>query len=173
MRLLVCAALALGAAPAHADELDYGPQVDIVVSGVISPRCGLGSVGDMDFGDLTKPKPGFRQRVALDCNIPFTMTIVGQSGALANTRMPQGQGPYAGTVPYAIGIELPVRHPAPQTISRTFASHQLRAGGSLTTNGGIATDDMYLAVEVGTPTGQAGLLAGEYSETITITISPS
>jgi hypothetical protein len=47
------------------------------------------------------------------------------------------------------------------------------AGGVISSNGGIATDGMVLAVELGQPSGEAGLLGGEYSETITITVSPT
>ncbi len=69
---------------------------------------------------------------------------------------------------------MPVRFPSSQTISKSFNSAQLQAGGVISSNGGIATDGMTLAVELGQPTGEAGmLLAGDYSETITITVSPT
>ncbi len=43
----------------------------------------------------------------------------------------------------------------------------------ISSNGGIDADGMTLAVELGRPTGEAGkLLAGEYAETITITVAP-
>lgn len=85
--------------------------------------------------------------------------------------MPNGQGPFGGKLPYQLAIKMPVRYPAQQTISRTFTSQQLLGGGVISSNGGIATDGMILAVELGQPSGEAGLLAGEYSETITITVS--
>jgi hypothetical protein len=34
-------------------------------------------------------------KVALDCNMPFTMLIKAQNGALVHSDMPHGQGPYA------------------------------------------------------------------------------
>jgi hypothetical protein len=57
-------------------------------------------------------------------------------------------------------------------VSRTFESRQLLSGGVISSNGGIATDNMLLSVELATPSGEAGLLAGEYLETITITVNP-
>ncbi len=173
MRCLVLALAAMSfAVPASAGEIEKVQSLDIAVSGSISQHCAMGDIADVDFGNLERRGLGFRTPVALDCNIPFNMTIKGANGALAHRTMPNGQGPYAGTVPYSLGVEMVVRHPAAQQISRTFNSRQLQAGGVVSTNGGIATDGMVLAVDIGTASGEAGLLAGEYSETITITISP-
>jgi len=127
----------------------------------------------MDCGDLERPRPGLRSRVAFDCNIPFTMTIKSAQGALTNVAMPNGQGPYGGSLPYSLAIEMPLRHPAAQIVDRSFDSRQLRAGGVISSNGGIATDGMVLAVGLGRPSGEAGLLAGQYAETITITVTPT
>src|SRR3546814_8720862 len=115
---------------------------------------------------------GMEARVAFDCNVPFTMTIKGARGGLTHTTMPNGQGPYSGVLPYNLAVEMPVRYPSRQMVSRSFNSRQLLAGGVISSNGGIATDGMILAVELGQPSGEAGLLAGDYSETITITVSP-
>jgi spore coat protein U-like protein len=163
----------LAATPAFADEVANAEQVEIAVSGTIRQQCSMGSIGNMDFGDLNRSGLAFQQRIAFDCNVPFTMTITGQSGALTHTTMPNGQEPYGGAVPYSVGIQMPVRFPAQKMINRTFDSRQLRGGGTISSNGGIATDDMLLAVQLGAPSGEAGLLAGNYSETITITVSPT
>ena len=147
MRLLLVVAAACAAAlPAHAEDIDALKKVQISVTGTIRPHCAMGSVGSIDFGDLRRPGLGSRRQVAFDCNVPFTMKIEGQSGALAHTTLPGGQGPYAGAVPYAIAVEMPVRHPAKRVLSRTFDSRQLRSGGVISSNGGIATDGMALAV---------------------------
>jgi len=173
MRLpLLLLAAAAFASSAQAGEIDNVRSLDIAVSGSIREYCALGGVPDMDFGNLERRGLGIEARVAFDCNVPFTMTIQGATGALTNTRMPNGQGPYSGKLPYSLMVQMPVRYPASGTISRTFNSSQLQAGGVISSNGGIATDGMILGVELGTPTGEAGLLAGEYSETITITVSP-
>ena len=108
-----------------------------------------------------------------DCNLPFTMMINGTGGGLVHTSMPNGQGPYGGKLPYNLSVQMPVRYPNRSTISQSFTSSQIQAGGVISSNGGIATDGMTLAVELGRPTGEAGLLAGDYSEVITITVTPT
>lgn len=160
------------AAPAGASEIENVRSLDIAVSGSIRQHCAMGSVPNMDFGNLERRGLGIQTQVAFDCNVPFTMTIKGARGGLTHTKMPNGQGPYAGVLPYSLAVEMALRHPATQMLSRSFNSRQLQAGGVISSNGGIATDGMVLAVELGAPSGEAGLLAGEYSETITITVSP-
>ena len=171
--LLIALAAFAFASPAVAGEIENARSIDIAVSGSIREHCGIGSIGGMDFGNLERRGLGIQTRVAFDCNVPFTMTIKGASGALTHTSMPNGQGPYGGKLPYNLAVQMPVRFPSSQTISKSFNSAQLQAGGVISSNGGIATDGMTLAVELGQPTGEAGmLLAGDYSETITITVSP-
>ncbi|WP_439568817.1 hypothetical protein [Sphingopyxis sp.] len=170
--LLLLALAATVATPANAHEIQNVRSLDIAVSGSIRQHCAMGSIGNMDFGNLERRGLGVETQVALDCNVPFTMTIKGARGGLTHTTMPNGQGPYSGVVPYSLAVEMPVRYPSRQTVSQSFNSRQLLAGGVISSNGGIATDGMVLAVELGQPSGEAGLLAGDYSETITITISP-
>jgi len=171
--ILAMLAVSAMSVPAAAADIEGVTSFDIAVNGTIAQHCGIGSIADMDFGNLERPGLAAQARVALDCNVPFTMTVTGRNGALANRLMPNGQGPYSGTLPYLIGIEMPVRHPSTEIVSKTFESRDIQAGGTISSNGGIATDDMYLNVELGRPSGEAGLLAGEYSETITITVSPT
>lgn len=158
--------------PAFANEIENARSFDIAVSGSISQHCEMGGIADMDFGNLERRGLNRQTAVAFNCNMPFTMTINGERGALTHTTMPGGQGPYGGQLPYSLSIEMPVRHPATQVLTQSFTSRQLQAGGVISSNGGIATDGMVLGVELGLPSGEAGLLAGEYSEMITITVSP-
>jgi len=170
--MLFALAAAAFAVPANASEIENVRSFDIAVSGSIRQHCAMGSIQNMDFGNLERRGLAIQTQVAFDCNVPFTMMIKGARGGLTHTKMPNGQGPYAGVLPYNLAVELPVRHPAAEMLNRSFNSHQLQAGGVISSNGGIATDGMVLAVQLGTPSGEAGLLAGEYSETITITVSP-
>lgn len=170
--MLFALAAAAFAVPANAEEIRNVKSLDIAVSGSIRQHCAIGSIGDMDFGNLERRGLGVRTQVAFDCNVPFTMTIKGARGGLTHTEMPNGQGPYSGVLPYNLAVEMPVRLPSRQVVSQSFNSRQLLAGGVISSNGGIATDDMVLAIELGQPSGEAGLLAGDYSETITITVSP-
>lgn len=169
---MLALAAAAFAAPVHASEIQNVQSMDIAVSGSIRQHCAMGGIGDMDFGNLNRRGLGFETKVAFDCNVPFTMTIKGARGALTHSTMPNGQGPYGGALPYSLAVEMPVRFPATQLVSRSFNSRQLQAGGVISSNGGIATDGMVLAVELGMPSGEAGLLAGDYTETITISVSP-
>lgn len=170
--LAALAVLALPA-PAAADEIDSARSIHIAVAGTIAQRCSIGNVDSMDFGDLNRRGLSAKARVAFECNVPFTMSIKGATGALTNTVMPLGQGPYSGSVPYSLALSMPVRHPAVEVLGRSFDGRQLRGGGSFSSNGGIATDGMMLTVDLGSPPGEAGLLAGKYAETITITVTPS
>src|SRR3546814_15825922 len=86
--------------------------------------------------------------------------------------MPNGQGPYSGVLPYNLAVEMPVRYPSRQMVSRSFNSRQLLAGGVISSNGGLATAGMILAVDLGQPSGRAGLLAGDFSVPIQISHSP-
>lgn len=165
-------AMIISIGPANAQPIENAETFDITVNGYIAEHCAIGSIADMDFGNLERRGLNRKTNVDLDCNIPFNMTITGSQGALTHTRLPNGQGDFSGRVPYALSIEMPIRHPAAQIINTTFNSNQLRSGGVISSNGGIAIDGFVLGVELGRANGRAGLLAGEYAETITITISP-
>lgn len=160
------------ASPAAAGGLPDAQSLNLVVAGSVPQHCALGSVQDMDFGNLERRGLRLEARVAFDCNVPFSMVITGATGALTHTTMPSGQGPYGGAVPYELGVTLPLRHPAVRLLSQTFASRQLMAGGMISSQGAIATDGMTLNIQLGRPAGEAGLLGGQYSETITISVSP-
>ncbi|WP_129792794.1 hypothetical protein [Sphingosinicella sp. CPCC 101087] len=175
MRLVVATFVAaIFAAPAGAADIENVRSLDLAVRGSIPERCAMGSIGNMDFGDLNRTGLGAQARVRLDCNIPFNMSIRARNGSLAHSDLPAGQGPYSGTLPYTIGVMMPVRRPQSAVIERSFESRELRGNGrTISSEGGIAVDGLALSVSLGRPSGEAGLLAGEYGETIEITITPS
>ncbi|MDP5281314.1 hypothetical protein Q9Q95_20480 [Sphingomonas sp. DG1-23] len=168
-------ALVLGAtaAPAAAQEISNVKSVDIAVQGSIVQRCQMGAIPTADFGDLTRPGKSAAAKVALDCNMPFTMLIKAQNGALTHSAMPHGQGPYAGSVPYSLDIELPVRRPTTEMISKVFEGRSLTGGQAISSAGGIAVDGLLLRLSLGSVSSEAGLLAGQYGEVIEITIAPN
>ena len=173
MRHAVAALAALlFAAPAAGAEIDNVKSLDLEIRGRIAEHCAMGSIGDMDFGDIMRPGLAATAQLQLDCNIPFTMSIKARNGGFAHAQMPMGQGPYAGTLPYSIGVRMPIRRPQPATLSKEFESRQLLSGAAFSTNEGIATEGMTLAINLGTVSGEAGLLAGNYSETMIITVTP-
>jgi hypothetical protein len=66
---------------------------------------------------------------------------------------------------------MPVRMPARRTISGSYSANQLRGGQVLSSNGGIAFEGARLKIDMHDVRG-AGLLAGEYSETVEISLVP-
>jgi hypothetical protein len=167
--LLGCTA----AAPAAAQEISNVKSLDIAVQGSIAQRCQMGTIPTADFGDLTRPGGFAAAKVALDCNVPFTMLIKAQNGALVHSELPHGQGPYAGSVPYSLDIEMPVRRPTAELISKVFEGRSLLGGQAISSAGGIAMDGLLLRLSLGSVSSEAGLLAGQYGEVIEITIAPN
>jgi spore coat protein U-like protein len=165
---LLCLALT---GTAQAANIDNARSFDLQVQGTITERCALGSVPSVNFGNLMRRGLRAAANVQLSCNTPFTMSIRAANGGLAHETLPGGQGGYEGSVPYSLAVGFPVRSPQSSQVAQTFTSQQLRGGGSLTSNGGIATDGMEIAIALANPPA-GGLLAGNYGETITITISP-
>lgn len=162
-----------GASNANAEEISNVKSVEMAVQGHIAERCAMGSSATSELGDLTRPGITAAAQFQLECNLPFIMSIKARNGALAHATMPTGQGGYAGSVPYSLDVELPVRRPTPEMISKVFDGHALTGGQDISSRGGIATDGLLLKLSLGDPGGGAGLLAGNYSEIIEITISPS
>ncbi len=162
----------LAASPAYAEDLAGVRSLDLNVQGRLSERCAMGPIEDHAFGDLTQPTAGYDTRVPLSCNLPVNITIRSARGGLANEAHPGGQGPYAGTLPYRMSVTLPVRTPASSAVSASFDSTDLLAGRTISSNGGIAVDGMMLSIVLGRPTTEAGLLGGNYSEVIEITVTP-
>lgn len=171
--LAAAAVLTLLASPSWADELPPAPQVEINLHGTLPQECAMGNPGGVDFGDLNRPNLTADVDVSLTCNVPFTISLKAEHGALTNEREPNGEGPYAGSLPYTLGLSVPVRLPSASIVEGSFASSALAGGESLSSGGGIALDGMQLHVALGSPPSEAGLLAGNYSETIVITVAPS
>ncbi|WP_066825781.1 hypothetical protein [Sphingomonas mali] len=169
-----CAGIAaLFAVPSSAQEISNVRSVDIALAGHISQRCGMAAGQSTDLGNLSRPRISATTRVQLDCNVPFTMSIQAQRGAIQNLLMPGGQGGYQGSVPYSLNVELPVRRPDRELLTRAFEGRALVAGQTMSSLGGIAQDGMLLRLDLGSVTSSSGLLAGAYGETIVITVAPT
>lgn len=162
----------LAGASARAESIIGAKSIEMFVHGTISQNCAMGGIGDMRFGDLTRPDLQASARVQFSCNVPFSVKVQAAHGGLTNLAYPKGQGPYAGSLPYTIGFAIPVRRPSEWLIDKTFNSRDLTGGRSFSSGGGIATQGMMLNVALGRPSGEAGLLAGDYAETIVITVTP-
>lgn len=157
-------------APISDSVIESPNGFDVLVQGTVPARCQLGQGGDIDFGELGG---GILVSAALglECNVPFDLNVRSSNGGLAHLSRPGGEGGFSGRLGYDLGIEIPLLDPAPRVVSRTFQSQQLLAGATITSSDGIAAGGALLRFSTKNPEGN-GLLAGEYSETILLTITP-
>ncbi|AYG95355.1 hypothetical protein D8I30_09330 [Brevundimonas naejangsanensis] len=147
-----------------------GARLDVEVTGRITASCRLAGGGDIDFGELT----GGQQvdaEFALACNVPFDISFQSQSGGLAHVSKPRGEGPFAGLLGYTLSVAIPTLSPHAATLGGTFASQNLMAKKTLSSGDGIAQGGGRIQIRTDRLEG-AGLLAGEYSEVLNITLTP-
>lgn len=147
-----------------------GSSVNIVLTGHITPKCTVGGGGNIDLGVLT----GNRQAVArfdVGCNVPFELVFRSLSGGIAHTSQPRGEGPYAGTVPYRLGVTVPALSPQPTQLHADFTSAQMVGGGVLSSGDAIAAGGGEIRLQTEMSPGR-DLLAGKYADAITIVINP-
>lgn len=156
--------------PISGDVFESTSGFDVLVQGDIPARCELGEGAEHNFGEL-RGNLSFNTAVHLKCNVPFDLKISAAFGGLAHNVMPNGQGPFSGRLAYALAVEVPVIDPAPRTIFKTYQSQELLGGATLSSDQGIADGQAQLKFRTGQPEG-AGLLAGEYSETISLVLVP-
>ncbi len=165
----------LGAAPAlakpNADSMQTGKTLTLTVAGRVTPRCEIDGGGDIDFGRLTGNRTA-TARFGLDCNVPFQLTFQSSRGGLAHETLAGGQGPFAGTLGYDVSVKVPTRTPEPVDIAGAFTSAELRGGRTLSSGSGVAAGGGLMTITTQRPTG-AGLLAGDYSDSLRITIAPN
>ena len=150
------------------DNLDVGKTLNVAVTGRIVPRCEIQGGGDIDFGELT----GGERATALfglDCNVPFDLGVTSARGGLAHISQPQGEGPFSGVLPYDVTLTIPTLRPEPRTVRANFSS--VEHTGVLSSGVGIAAGSGKIEFRTRQPAG-AGLLAGQYSETLTVTVTP-
>lgn len=157
------------AADAVAPQASAFSRVDVILAGSISARCDISGGGDIDFGELVGNQTA-RARVALDCNVPFDVSFQSARGGLAHTALPAGEGPYSGMLDYTLDVRVPVIGPRRATLHGRYESRSLMSRKTLGSGDAIAAGGAQIEIRTGVPQG-AGLLAGQYSETLTITVA--
>lgn len=164
------------AAPARANghaastpDAEWTDTLDVRVQGVIRPRCALGRGGTVEMGNLNRAAVA-QVQLSLDCNLPFVLRMDARYGALTHATMPEGQGGYFGRVPYGVDITVPLLNPAPTQMGGRYDSVALRRGVSLDSDQAIAAGGA--TIKFSTHGSGQDLLAGQYSETVTLTIQP-
>lgn len=171
---LVLVALAATSATAEpmrdANLKNASARLDVVLNGRITPNCRLGGGGDVDLGELTGGEQ-IEANFALGCNMPFELTFHSTRGGLAHATKPRGEGPFAGTLGYTLTVAVPTLKPAPAVLRGAFTSEELASGRTLSSGEAIAEGGGRLQIRTAMPRG-AGLLAGAYSETLSVTVTP-
>lgn len=170
MALVLAAAFGLPASAVAMADTGGAASLDVVVKGKITPSCRLSGGGDIDFGELS----GAREVEAdfgLNCNVPFDISFQSARGGLAHAVLPQGQGPFAGTLGYTLSVTIPTISPTPAVLGATYDSENLIARKTLSSGEGIAKGGGRIRIRTDRPS-EAGLLAGRYSEVLNVTVSP-
>lgn len=170
--MALAAAPSAGAEPMNARSLvDIGTQLDVALQGRIAQRCEIQGGESIDLGELRGglvAAAGF----GLDCNVPFDINVSSARGGLAHASKPLGEGPFSGTLPYDLKVSVPTLYPEREVVVEArFSSPNMMGRAVLSSGDGIAAGRGSLELRTRTPSG-AGLLAGQYSETLIMTISP-
>lgn len=163
-------ALCAAASATQAETTAPAHQFNLTLSGDIAPACNLGEGGAVDLGEL-RTGVGFSANLGLSCNVPFDLTLRSANGGLTHERLPNGEGPFSGSLGYRLKIHIPLVTPHRTSMGGDFSSAELRATRSISSGSGIAIEGATLSLVTQPPAG-AGLLAGKYSETINLTLSP-
>lgn len=181
-RHAVCAALIVMASTALAGTASAADQIQIAIEGRVEPSCGLSGVsGSLALGDITTA--GERTLAfTVNCNSPFAYALVSANGGLAaQSKTKVIGGEFASLKPYSVGASFQTdlgmfgdaARPSSALTSAAAAPCVAAAFGSscpFTTSGnGVAinkTGELTLQWEAAsTP-----LLAGSFSDTITLTV---
>ncbi|QCQ97358.1 hypothetical protein [Brevundimonas sp. SGAir0440] len=175
--VVLCAASALGCGAAGpvsaADRGSSQParnEIAVVVEGDIRSLCELPDISDVDLGDLSSGARTIKMGFALSCNVPFELEFQ-SGGGLRHELSPQGQGGFAGTLDYALNVALPLQGAASsRVVQRTFTSGQMSGMGAVINTGDhISAGDGLITLSTLSPPAP-GLLAGVYSDVITMTL---
>lgn len=180
VRTLASIALGMAAAltalaPAHAHSVSIDNEIAsvsrlvVAVDGHITGQCELGSGASIDFGVLSGNETAVAD-VPFRCNTPFEIGLQSVNGGLTHAALPSGQGPFAGTLGYSVDVRIPTRDPQPGILTATFDGRDLVGRKTVSSEGAIAAGGARLRFRTDRPIGQ-GLLAGEYSDTLYLTVS--
>lgn len=165
---VVMAAMASGVA--RADSIESTSGFDVAVTGRIVADCRLSGGGTIDLGELTGNEV-ISADFGLRCNVPFDLSFESAHGGLAHVTKPRGEGPFAGTLAYTLNVAVPTLAPQDGMMSAAYSSSDLTARKTLTSGEAIAAGGGRLQIRTQRPQG-AGLLAGEYVETLNVTLQP-
>lgn len=167
---LAAVAVLTGAGAVRADTVESTSGFDVAVTGRIVSDCRLSGGGTIDLGELTGNEV-VTADFGLRCNVPFDISFESARGGLAHVTKPRGEGPFAGTLAYTLNVAVPTLAPQSGVISAAYSSADLTARKTLTSGDAIAAGGGQLQIRTQRPQG-AGLLAGDYAETLSVTLQP-
>jgi hypothetical protein len=145
-------------------------RIDVKLTGRIDARCVISGGGDINLGELSGGE-GVSAGFGLDCNVPFNIDIRSARGGLAHVTTPQGQGPFSGLLEYDLHLSVPTLRPDPNLVEGRYSSRELLGERRLSSGDGIGAGGGTLEFQMKRPEGE-GLLAGRYSETLSLTVTP-
>lgn len=168
--VLAAVAMLAGAGAVRADSIESTSGFDVAVTGRIVSDCRLSGGGTIDLGELTGNEV-VTADFGLRCNLPFDISFESARGGLAHVTKPRGEGPFAGTLAYTLNVIVPTLAPRRGVMSAAYSSTELTARKTLTSGDAIAAGGGQIQIRTQRPQG-AGLLAGEYVETLNVTLQP-
>ena len=177
MAFLSAGAAAFVAVPAAAESTERQIYVslkslDLSVHGHIRESCEVSGGYAIDFGNDLRGGLSVPGVFGLKCNTPFDLTVASSRGGLAHQTLPGGQGPYSGTLTYTVDVTVPVWRSAkvPGVLHAQFNSAELFGKRTMSSGDAIAAGGGEFVLRTEQPRG-AGLLAGEYADSLTVTVA--
>ena len=159
--------VALAPAPALA-----GTVLTVTAKGTIPSSCSIASAGDFtNVSDFTQS--GQRTTSAtVNCNQGFTITAKSAKGAITTAASLPAGSAYTNTLPYTLKLDVPLDSGSVSIPS--CASATMVGAGCSVSSGGTSAMGKTAALTVSwTSPSMPRLIAGSYSDTITLSIAPT
>lgn len=161
---------ALSDAPAKNVETQLSPRLSVTLTGEIAAQCGVSGGNDLALGEL-RGNQSASSSFGLNCNVPFNVGVQALNGGLAHAETPRGQAAYAGQLNYSLRVTIPVLEPRPALLRADFQSAEIVSGRTISSGNAIAAGGGRIDLRTHALP-ESGLLAGDYHETLSLTIEP-
>jgi len=177
-RTLAAALLAAGlaATPAMAGDFpELSPSLTYQVSGIVTPKCELTTINpSVDIDGLANPADNTTAAidVALQfdvaCNAPVRVAMASRHGGLKFQGSGTSDSAFADLVAYRASVDLPGHQNVLSCTSERMADGRKACEGE--SDGAVGAGKG--AIQLRVAAGQGLLLAGKYSDQVTIVIAP-
>lgn len=168
----------VAAAPslAFAEGGATSPSFSVRVHGVVSPRCSLTkSTGKTSFdhpasASNTARADALSLPFEMDCNTGFQVSLTSTSAGL-RTSMPNAGGMFADVIAYQARVVMPAGVNGPTCTSDAMSGACERTVRGDDLPGGVLQGSGHIALTL--IPGAKPLLAGDYSDSLVMTLSPA